>query len=794
MKAVFKKTGRRITGWCIKHRLVFPLPRFWLLIISLLFLIWFAFSLPSKLFTSGYSTILEDEKGTLLAAHIAPDHQWRFPISDTVPYRFRECIRMFEDEYFFRHPGINPVSLFRATTQNIKNRKIISGGSTISMQLIRLSKNNQQRNILVKLYEMVLALRLELRYSKDEILRMYVSHAPFGGNVVGLEAAAWRYYGRPASQLSWGESASLAVLPNAPAIIFPGRNQEQFVKKRNRLLSKLYKKGIIDEITCQLAQEEPVPGTPYPLPRLAPHLLQHLILQGYQGQKLRTTLQRPMQQFAVQTAQQYIRIYAGNYIHNMAIVVMDTQSGDILAWVGNTEFQGIDNAAFVDHVTASRSSGSILKPFLYAAMLQEGSLLPNALVADIPTRYGSYRPENFEKNFMGAVPADVALARSLNIPAVRQLHEYSVEKFREILLNCGFTTINRSADHYGLSLILGGAEVNLLETTAAYAGIGRKVLYFRDDRENRTENFNHFSIIRDKQNNKKVQPVLNLGALWFTLEALTQVNRPSLEMGWEHFASTRKIAWKTGTSIGSRDAWSVGVTPDYTVGVWVGNASGEGRPGLTGVTHAAPVMFEIFKCIGSNRWFDRPTQDMEKIDICVQSGFRAGQHCDKEARWVPVNGQKADQCPYHRSVMLDATRSWRVNSSCFPVSLMQEQSWFVLPPSMEYYYRQHHPGYHLLPPVMPDCESPVENVMDILVPDNNTAVYVPSGSDNEPGMVVFEAVHRNPATTLFWHMNGEYLGSTRGTHKLELSLTAGKHLLLIQDEAGNVVRRRFEVK
>jgi penicillin-binding protein 1C len=630
------------------------------------------------------------------------------------------------------------------------------------MQVIRLSKNNQQRNILIKLYEMILALRLELRYSKEDILRLYVSHAPFGGNVVGLEAAAWRYYGRPAAQLSWGESASLAVLPNAPAIIFPGRNQAQFVKKRNRLLSKLYKKGVIDKITCELAQEEPVPGTPHPLPRLAPHYLQDLIHRGSQGQKIKSTLQKPLQEFAVQTAQQYIRIYAGNFIHNMAIVVMDTRSGDVLARVGNTELPGTDNAAFVDHATASRSSGSILKPFLYAAMLQEGSILPTSMVADIPTRYGSYRPENFEKTFMGAVPADVALARSLNIPAVRQLHEFGVEKFRNILLNCGFTTITKPADHYGLSLILGGAEVNLLETTAVYAGMGRLAQ--------------------------------TSAAWWFTLEALTQVNRPSLEIGWEHFASTRKIAWKTGTSIGSRDAWSVGVTPDFTVGVWVGNATGEGRPGLTGVTHAAPVMFELFKRIGNNRWFERPTQDMEKMDVCKLSGFRAGLHCEKEERWVPANGRKVRQCPYHRSVMLDATGSWRVNSSCYPVSSMKEHPWFVLPPAIEYFYRQHHPGYQLLPPLKPDCETQTEIVMDILIPDNNTAVYVPSGSDGEPGMIIFEAVHRNPATTLFWHMDGEFLGSTRNIHKLELSPATGKHLLVVQDEAGNVVRRRFVVK
>jgi penicillin-binding protein 1C len=785
----------KIKSRCVRHRLQYPYPRFWILTAFTIFMIWFAFALPKPLFKPVYSTIIEDENGNFLSARIANDYQWRFPECDTVPAKFKQCVRLFEDEYFFYHPGVNPVSFGRAIIQNIKAKKVVSGGSTLTMQVIRLSLNDQSRNIFTKIHEMLLAFRLELGCSKNEILSLYASHAPFGGNVVGLDAAAWRYFGRPASRLSWGETAALAVLPNAPALIFPGKNHTIYLKKRNRLLDKLCAKGIIEKTTCELAKAEPLPDKPKALPQLAPHLLNKLINDGVSGQTIRTTINTDIQQFAANTARKYVRYYAGNFIQNMAIVVLDTRTGEAKAYVGNIDVEGLKNTPYVDNVIADRSSGSILKPFLYAAMLDEGQLLPTSLVSDIPTHFGAYAPENFEKTYEGVVPADMALAHSLNVPAVRELDQYGVVKLHHILHQAGFTSIDRTPDYYGLSLILGGAEVNLLEATSAYSGMGRTVLSYLSTGKYYADDFRPARLVKKEYptDDKPVSPKIGAGALWYTLEALTTVNRPWGEIGWDFFASTHKVAWKTGTSIGSRDAWAIGVTPEYTVGVWVGNSSGEGRPGLTGVTHAAPVMFEIIKSLKTKNWFRQPTLDMQKISVCKQSGFRATDKCEAEEMWVPKNGVKVKSCPYHNSVFLDETGKYRVTGESYPVSKMQIQSRFVLPPAQEYYYKQNHPEYTPLPPYMPGCSLPGEQTMDILVPDNNTAVYIPKGIDGKLGMLVFEAVHRRKDATIFWHIDNDFIKETHGIHKIEVTPTIGKHILLIEDEEGNVVRRRFRV-
>ncbi len=785
------------SDFCIKHRLQYPKPRFWILIVTVFFIGWFYFSLPKPLFKTTYSTIIDDRNGNFLSARIAPDYQWRFPMSDTIPYKFKESIRCFEDEYFRYHPGVNPVSIGRALMQYIKKGRVVSGGSTLSMQVIRLSRNAQNRNFFSKVIEMVLAVRLELGYSKKEILNLYVSHAPFGGNVVGLEAASWRYYNLPANRLSWGESAALAVLPNAPALVFPGRNHDIFLKKRNRLLDKLHRLKIIDRNTCELAKSEPLPSKPKALPQIAPHLLEKAVSDGLEGKRITTTIDKKIQLFSIGVANKYARYYAENYINNIAVLVLNTRTGEILAYVGNADNPNQQTQQYVDNVVSVRSSGSILKPFLYAAMLDDGELLPNSLVADIPTRFGGYAPENFEKSYEGAVPASIALAHSLNIPAVRELEQYGVEKFHSVLHSIGFTTITQPPSYYGLALILGGAEVSLFETTSMYAALGRSLLSYGENYgkyDSRDYNKAHYTT--DKKAAKPELPdhsKLTAGAIWCTLDALSTVNRPWGEMGWEYFAGTHKIAWKTGTSFGSRDAWAVGVTPQYTIGVWVGNSTGEGRPGLTGVTHASPVMFEIFKFLNPTKWFEQPRSDMEWIPVCRQSGFRATDLCETDTIYVSKCGVKVRACPYHQSVFLDATERYRVTSQCYPVGQMHIVSWFVLPPSQEYFYKKQHPEYMSLPSYMPGCIPPRAHVLDILEPDNNSAIYIPKGVDEEQGMIIFEAVHRNANAVLFWHIDNEYITQTRGTHKIEVSPSVGNHILTVEDEDGNMVKRKFRI-
>ncbi len=795
--ALLIKNFQRFKSWAIKYRLQYPKLRFWILLSSFVFAIWFYFSLPKPLFKSSYSTLIEDKKGNFLSARIAPDYQWRFPMSDSVPYKFKESIRCFEDEYFQFHPGVNPFSIGRAFWQYIKKGKVISGGSTLSMQVIRLSRDVKDRNIFSKLYEMILAFRLEMSFSKNNILNLYASHAPFGGNVVGLEAASWRYYNRPANLLSWGETAALAVLPNAPALVFPGKNHEIYLRKRNRLLDKLFRLKIIDRTTCELAKSEPLPSKPQALPQLAPHLLDKLVSDGYSGKRVITTVDKQIQQFATSVATKFARYYSENYINNIGVLVLNTKTGEILAYVGNVEIPGKNTAQYVDNIVSNRSSGSILKPFLYAAMLNDGELLPNSLISDIPTRIGSYAPENFEKTYSGVVPAAEALAHSLNVPAVRELEQYGVVRFLSFLQKIGFTSINQPPSYYGLSLILGGAEVSLFETTSMYASLGRSLMSYTINYGKYGKNdFRLARYIYNKQNQESDlsdHSKLSAGAVWCALDAMSTVNRPWGEIGWEYFASMHKIAWKTGTSFGSRDAWSVGVTPQYTVGVWVGNSNGEGRPGLTGVTHASPVMFEIFKYLNPTIWFEEPRSDMEKISVCTQSGFRAGENCKSEMQYVPKKAVKVKICPFHQSAFLDSTETYRVTASCYPVGKMHIVSWFVLAPSQEYFYRKIHPEYMPLPPYSKGCVAPKEQVLDILEPDNNSAIYIPKGIEGDLGMLIFEAVHRNPNAMLFWHIDNEYITQTKGNHKIEVSPSVGIHILAVEDEDGNIVKRRFKI-
>ncbi len=349
-------------------------------------------SLPVVSFNDPTNTVLEDGKGAILSARIASDGQWRFPDCDSVPYKIEQSIRYFEDEYFRRHPGINPVSLSKALIRNIRAKKVVSGGSTITMQVVRLSRQGKPRTVVQKVIEMVLALRLELSYSKENIFLLYASHAPFGGNVVGIDAASWRYYGRPASKLSWSEAATLAVLPNAPALIHPGRNQERLLSKRDGLLEKLEEKGLIDSVSCELSKLEPLPHKPHPLPQTSSHLLDRAELDGYRGQRIKTTLDKDLQEQLNTLVERHHQHLRQNEIHNAAVLILDIKEKKVIAYVGNTQSAEENSGKYVDIIGAARSSGSILKPMLYTLMLDEGEILPDNLVPDIPTHFSGYSP------------------------------------------------------------------------------------------------------------------------------------------------------------------------------------------------------------------------------------------------------------------------------------------------------------------------------------------------------------------------------------------------------------------
>ena len=727
---------------------------------------------PRGLFDDPVCAVLESSDGHLLGARIAADGQWRFPAANTVPEKFAQAVVTFEDKRFWHHPGVDPLAIARALRLNLSSGDIRSGASTLTMQTIRLSRGNPPRTIGEKLWEMVLALRLDAYLSKDEILALYAAHAPFGGNVVGLEAAAWRYFGRPADELSWAESATLAVLPNAPALIHPGSRRDALLSKRNFLLDKLFAAGCIDELECELAKEEPLPDKPVALPEIAYHYLETLRKQ--QGDQLyRSHLDYSLQQRAEAVVGRHAELFATNQVFNLAAVILDVHTGEPLAYVGNVG-HAKEHSENVDVVQAPRSSGSTLKPLLYGAMLDEGQILPEMLISDIPFHYKDFTPNNFNHTFDGAVPARDVIRRSLNVPSVRMLHEYGVEKFIDLLQRVGFTTITRGADIYGLSLILGGAEIKLADLATVYAGMARQLQGERVPRG---------------------YP-LSRGAVWCTFDALTEVNRPEEEGDWHTFHASRAVAWKTGTSYGNRDAWAVGATPDYVVAVWVGNANGEGRPLLTGVGYAAPVMFDLFGLLPSTGWFERPSDELEEVVCCRLSGHPATDLCDVDGVvpvWAPRAPQRPDPCPYHRLVHLDPEGRWQVDSDCWPVAEIRNESRFVLPPAQEWYYMKSHSDYRPLPPYHPNyAGSRGAGVVEIIYPQDGMSVAAPMALDARSQGIVCSAAHSDPQAILYWHLDGTYLGETaHGEHKIKIIPTPGPHLLTVIDPNGHSYAVRF---
>jgi penicillin-binding protein 1C len=769
----------------------------------LILILFYYFSLPESLFSKKYSTVIVDRNGELLCASIAKDGQWRFPEVKSIPEKFKQAIVTYEDKRFWNHPGFDILSFGRAIKQNIKKRHIVSGGSTLSMQVIRLSRRGKSRTFFEKIVEIILATRLELRYSKNEILSLYASHAPFGGNVVGLEAASWRYFARKPENLSWGEISMLAVLPNSPSLIHPGKNRDKLKAKRDKLLDKLKSINIIDDFTCELAKAETIPEEPHSLPRYARHLLSRVAKDGLSEQRQSSTIDIALQKRVEQIVHDQHQILKGNQVFNAAAIVLDVKTGNVLAYVGNTQNEKQYHGDDVDVIAAPRSTGSILKPFLYAAMLDEGHMLPRTLMPDIPTVIHGFSPKNFSKQYDGAVHADKALIRSLNVPAVHMLKTYRYEKFHTLLQDIGMSTLNKPADHYGLTLILGGAEGTLWDITGMYASIARTLNNFFEHPGKNKYSLGDFhppkylNVLADKNESPTLEEAsyLSAASIYLTFEALKELHRPGEETGWRYFSSSKKIAWKTGTSFGFRDGWAVGVTPDFAVGVWVGNADGEGRPGLTGTDKAAPIMFSIFSQLHGNRWFSKPGVELKKEIICEQSGHRATELCGSvDTVFISKSGSETKPCPYHQKIHLSKDHKYRVHSACVSLSEMDHVNWFVLPPVQEYYLKSKSQFYKTLPPFREDCQVTVGlSSMELIYPKQHSRIFVPRDLDGKAGSAVFELAHQNPNAIIYWHLDGTFMGTTMKIHRLSLNPETGMHRITLVDDRGEVLERHFEV-
>lgn len=771
------------------------------LLVGAFLMAWYLFCLPGQLFQVPYATVVTDRDGELLGARIASDGQWRFPERTTVPEKIKQCLVAFEDKRFYRHWGVDLFALSRAAYQNVKHKRVVSGGSTLTMQLVRLARK-RPRTFVEKWVEMVWATRLEFRLSKEEILAMYASHAPFGGNVVGLDAAAWRYFGHAAEDLSWAESATLAVLPNAPSAIHLSRGREMLWAKRNRLLKKLYADGAMSESDYELAVTEPLPSAPYPLPQTAPYLVNYFY-KAHRGNYSRSTIDKGIQVRVEEVAERWSNELGRNDIRNLAVLVIDIPTNQVVAYCGNVHFDRKQEGNQVDIIRAPRSTGSILKPFLYQAMLEEGALLPHTLLPDIPVNMNGFAPHNFTMRYEGAVPASEALARSLNIPAVVMLQEYGVAKFCDYLQRMGFRSINRPASHYGLSLILGGAEATLWEVTNAYKNLAVRVLPagYEDTEEARMvwpaeESAARMEKERDavswgKGREKRAE---SAAASWLTLSALTDVNRPE-EIDWRSLTSMQTVAWKTGTSYGFRDAWAVGVTPRYAVGVWAGNATGEGRPGLVGAQTAGPVLFDVFNLLPSSSWFERPDEGLVEAEVCRRSGYLKGRFCEEtDTMLILPAGLRTETCPYHHPVTLSADGNYRVYENDTHAGPTVRKTWFVLPPVWEWYYKHYHPEYKPLPPLKSDIGEASSPSMQFIYPPMNARIKLPRLLDGSEGFMTVELAANRPDATIFWHLDDTYRTQTQDFHKISLRPAPGKHTVTAVDGEGNTVSVTFFIE
>lgn len=766
-------------------------------VIIAVILITYYFCLPKVLFKDPTATVITSKNNELLGAQIAKDGQWRFPHNDSIPEKFKTCIIQFEDEYFYKHPGFNPISIFKALKNNLKSGTIKRGGSTITQQVIRLSRKGQKRTYFEKVIEIILATRLELKLSKNKILSYYSSNAPFGGNVVGLDAASWRYFNRNINDLSWAESATLAVLPNAPSLIYPGKNQERLLKKRNRLLEKLLENKVIDSLTYTLSIAENLPQKPYPLPQIAPHLLQK-VSQSHYGKRVHTTINKHLQERTNLIVKSHYNQLRQNEIYNTAVLVLDIKTRKVMAYVGNSPTDKAHQKD-VDIINKPRSTGSILKPFLYTAMLDAGDILPNTLVADVPTQFGSYNPENYNKTFDGAVPASRALSRSLNVPAVRMLQEFGLDRFHHYLKTLQLKDLKYNANHYGLSLILGGAESNLWDLCKSYAALSSTLNHFSEtSSEYYTNEFCEPTFLASKiiDFGKKTsdKTIFDAASIYLTYESLKKVNRPEGDENWDFFDASKQIAWKTGTSFGFRDAWAVGTTKDYVVGVWVGNADGEGRPGLVGVQTAAPILFDVFDLLPNSEWFAKPYDEMQEVSICKKSGYRASVNCDEvEEQFIQISGLKTQPCPYHLLVHLDQTESYQVNSSCVDLNAITHKSWFVLPPLMAHYYKTKNPFYKPLPRYRSDCIGENEITMQFIYPKENNTIFLPKDFDGKTNDLILKIAHSKPNSTLYWHIDNTYIGHTKDIHDMAIIPKQGEHIITVVDAFGNEIKRAFKI-
>jgi len=762
-----------------KHRrlfLIFPIALFLALAIANWLL-----PIPLDQLQPTASTIVRDRNGELLRAFLAPDQMWRIRVNaEEIAPALKTTVIAYEDKYFYWHVGINPVAVARAAIANLQARRVVQGGSTITMQVARLMEP-KERTLANKLVEAFRALQLEWRYSKDEILTFYFNLAPYGGNIVGAGAAAYFYFNKSADQLSLGESALLAAIPNSPNLYRPDLNPRAAAHARQKILALLEQQGKTSDRRVEEANSEPLPRRRFDLPFLTPHLSEKLTQLYPHRERLETTIDASVQKLAQNILVTNIQPLRQRGINNGAIVVIENKSQDVLAMVGSADFFDEHNDGQVNGAMSPRSPGSALKPFIYALGFEHGLISPQSLLYDVPVEYGGFKPVNYDDQYHGAVTVEDALIRSLNVPAVNLYAQLGEQGIYGFLQEAGVTTLPKTREYYGLSLILGGCEVTLLELTNLYAGLANR------------GRFRPYRLLTSLDQ-VEGKTLLSPGACYLATDILSQLRRPELPAVWDASISIPTVAWKTGTSYGHRDAWSIGYTPRCTIGVWAGNFDGKGVPGLVGAEVAAPILFALFNALekpsGSN-WFLQPA-GVEHRQVCSISGMPLSEFCAtaKDERFLP--GISPNQgCSIHQLLFVDKKTGQRLCSHCRVGKKVSEKIVEQWPAEIATWLAR--TGYPIqrIPEHYSKCSKVAAGETPVIrSPVANAEYKVRSGVNLRYQKILLDASVSNLSKRIYWFLNGRMIFSGDPREKVFMKPQKGRHTLMCMDDEG----RSTEVK
>lgn len=682
----------------------------------------------------------------MIHAFLTKNEKWRMKTNmDEISPLLKKAIVAKEDKYFFHHPGVNPVAMGRAFVKNIFRMKRVSGASTITMQLAK-ALEPKPRNYINKFIEIFRALQLEWKYNKAEILQLYLNIVPYGGNIEGVKAASLLYFKKNPDHLSLAEITALSIIPNRPSSLVIGKNNELIVQERNRWLQKFSHDKVFTSKEIQDALEEPLTAYRGSVPKLVPQLAYKLKKQG--SNIIKTNIELNTQLKVEKLVQDYSRNLSLKNIRNAAVLIINNETHKVITYIGSANFYDTTDGGQVNGAAAIRQPGSTLKPLLYGLCIDEGLMTPKAIVTDVAVNYNGYAPENYDKQFNGYVTMEYALEHSLNIPAVKGLAMLGKDKLVQKLAQCGFQQIKKDQKKLGLSMILGGCGTSLEELTGLYtifANEGRYVspLFYRSDR----------SLIRGLT-------VLSPSATYMINETLSKLNRPDFPLNWQSTERMPKIAWKTGTSYGRRDAWSIGYNKHFTVGVWVGNFSGLGIPEISGANVATPLLFKIFNTIdydSNQEWFEQPN-DCDTRMVCSETGLGPKDHCTHTVMdyFIPLVSS-TQSCNNIQEVMISAQEKISYCKTCMPDAGYKKKMYKIIAPDIQAYFDERRIAYEKVPAHNPDCEKIFKEGAPAITSPRNGSEYLISKKN--PEAIQLTSNTGNDVSKVYWYINNRFYKS-----------------------------------